>query len=107
MIDDSATGRRIRAADLLEHLRQGEPIQLTNRPEHAVFNFMDIDIAISPAAPGQYRFETHLIANDGSCAQGHVDETLDDDKAYERLAELLTESYGNGQPVYRRVRPPQ
>jgi hypothetical protein len=88
------------AAALMEALRRGEPIHLTDRPaDPGDYSLCDSYVTAHRVGPGRYHFGREVVWNDGSCLAHHENETLDDDAAGERLAALLAERHVVTQPV--------
>lgn len=89
-------------AALMEALRRGEPIYLTDRPaDPGDYSLSDSHVTVRRAGPGRYHFGRRVVWNDGSCVAHDENETLDDDAAGERLA-LLAERHVVTETVRKR-----
>jgi len=79
---------------LMEALRRGESIYLTDRPaDPRDYSLSDSDVTVRRTGPGRYHFGREVVWNDGSCIAHYENETLDDDAASGRLAALLADRH--------------
>jgi hypothetical protein len=83
--------RELLAYQLVERLRRGHAVHLTNLPDDPTGYYGPFDSHVScwPLPRGRYRCVNHLVTNDGSGLWSTTDDTLDDAAMRDRIAALL------------------